>query len=205
MIKARHTPFWVGFFRIYSLWMIRSHFSQVRLTVRFEEQPQPVLLIGNHFSWWDGFIANYLNIKIFRRRFHVMMLEEQLKARMFLNKAGAYSIMKGSRSMVETISYTAGLLSSPENLVTAYPQGKFQSVYEPSVRFEKGLISMLGKMKPSGYQVVFYVALVDYFSSRKPILSLYVKKFDFTLDLPAGDIEWAYNHFYRECAGRQKE
>ncbi len=109
IIKSRHRLFFTWFFRIYSIQMIRWHFRKVTINGEFQDRGLPVMLIGNHFSWWDGFIANFLNIKVFHRKFHVMMLEEQLNSRRFLNKAGAYSIKKGSRSVIESMQYTVEL------------------------------------------------------------------------------------------------
>jgi hypothetical protein len=51
------------------------------------------------------------------------MPEEQLATRMFLNKAGAFSIKPGSRSAIESLNYASSLLYEPENLVVVFPQG----------------------------------------------------------------------------------
>jgi 1-acyl-sn-glycerol-3-phosphate acyltransferase len=163
----------------------------------------PVLLIGNHFSWWDGFIANFLNTRVFRRKFHVMMLEEQLRSRMFLNKAGAYSIKKGSRSALESLKYTADLLKTGENLVVIYPQGEFQSVYIYPVTFRKGISAITSRLQAKVH-VVFYAVLADYFSYSKPSLTKYLQ--EFTKD-PMPDAEMlqsAYNLFLSDCISQQK-
>lgn len=205
MIRAQHTAFWVWFFRIYTKRMIRHHFATVTIKGDWKDQDLPVLLIGNHFSWWDGFIANYLNIILFKKIFHVMMLEEQLKQRMFLSRAGAFSIDKGKRSMVETLSYAMDILQNKKNLLVIYPQGKFQSIHERSIIFEKGYFAILKKALESGFQLVFYVALTDYFSFRKPMLMIHLKEQSFSSAISATDLEAMYNEFYQDAAGRQKE
>ena len=202
MIKANHKPFFVWFFKLYSKYMIKRHFHTVLWKSEVTRKNKPVLLIGNHFSWWDGFIANYINHKIFQKKFHVMMLEEQLQNRMFLNKAGAYSIRKNSRSAIEALNYTRELLEHTENLVTVYPQGKFYSVYKFPFAFETGMDSIL-KNTGSELQIVFYAALVDYFSHRKPVLTLGIKEYGG--DSQIKNIEQAYNDFFEKLVYEQDE
>ncbi len=162
----------------------------------------PVFMIGNHFSWWDGFIALNINQHYFRKKFHIMMLEEQLRDRMFLNKAGAYSLNKGHRSMVETFSYTRELLSDPGNLVVMYPQGKIYSIHDQPYVFEKGWYRIIERMEHP-VQMVFYYALVDYFSHRKPTMNIYV----YTHDYPYGGaarVEAAFNDRFRDALAIQR-
>ena len=204
MIKAKHNLFYVWFFRFYSKFMLKRHFSNVKLKGSYTEKNLPVLLIGNHFSWWDGFIANYLNNLIFKRKFHVMMLEEQLKSRLFLNKAGAYSIKKDSRDIVKSLNYTKELLTSTNNLVTIYPQGEIQSLYHYPLKFEKGISSVLKKLD-NEVDIVFLVSLVDYFSNRKPNLTIGFQEYKNGKKGDTGDIEKHYNEFMKHLISEQKE
>ena len=160
-------------------------------------------MIGNHFGLWDGFIANLLNIRFLHRRIHVMMLEEQLQNRMFLNKAGAYSINPGSRSVVESLEYTADLLEDAKNLVVLYPQGEFQSVHDRIIRFQPGIMKVISRLKHP-VQVVFYAALVDYFSHRKPVLTLYFADLPVPVPTSIQALEDAYNEFYDKARMQQK-
>jgi 1-acyl-sn-glycerol-3-phosphate acyltransferase len=163
----------------------------------FDDKGLPLLLISNHFSWWDGFWAVYLNYRIFHRRFHFMMLEEQLKKHMFFSKTGGFSIKKGSKSIVETIDYTAHLLSDKKNLVLIFPQGEIRSMHTQEIFFEKGIEHIIKKLNNS-IHFVFLVNLVDYFSSPKPGLYMYIREYegaDFTTDT----LQKEYNRFYSEC------
>ncbi len=101
MIKPKYHPFMIWFFNHYTRINVERNFSKIKILKDFEDNDKAVLMIGNHFSWWDGFFAHYLNMKLLQRRFNVMMLENELKKRMFLNKIGAFSINKGSRSAIE--------------------------------------------------------------------------------------------------------
>jgi 1-acyl-sn-glycerol-3-phosphate acyltransferase len=183
--------------------MIRSHFRKVTIHGEFYDRDLPVMLIGNHFSWWDGFFANLLNIRVFHRRFHIMMLEGQLGQRMFLNRAGAYSINKGHRSLIESLNYTADLLTRKENLVVLYPQGVFESLNQRPVTFQRGIERIAAGVK-NDIHLVFYAALTDYFSFRKPSVDIYIEEFPKELALAKGSLEPAYNEFLSRCVNKQK-
>jgi 1-acyl-sn-glycerol-3-phosphate acyltransferase len=205
MIKANHRPFFVWFFKKYSIRMINSGFREVNIHYEDTTEDKSVLMIGNHFSWWDGFFANYINLRIFNKKFHVLMLEEQLKSRMFLNKAGAFSIARGKRSVIETLDYSSGLLSESNNMLVLYPQGVFQSLYHFPVNFEKGFMRILEKAEPDDFQVVFYVALIDYFSERKPKIDFYLRHHDYFRGQDANDLEKSFNKHLRDSIAMQKE
>ncbi|HER09609.1 MAG TPA: hypothetical protein ENO20_11945 [Bacteroides sp.] len=173
IIKARHHWFYYPFFKFYSRWMPKLDFRKVTLHHSLEDRQLPILMIGNHVSWWDGFLGQYINLELFHRKLHILMLEEQLRERMFLNKTGAYSIRKGDRSALESIRYTADLLSDRRNLVILYPQGKIHSIMDVPVKFESGWYRVF-RYLDHPIQVVFYVALFDFFSFRKPELNIYL-------------------------------
>ena len=181
--------------------MMHRHFSHIQINGKYNSDKRPVLLISNHFSWWDGFFMLYLNNRVFKKKYHVLMLEEQLKPRMFLNKAGAFSVKKGTRSVIESIDYIKNILSSPGNLVLIYPQGVIQSLYKFPFVFEKGIYNIIKNMDP-GVRIFFAVALLDYFSQKKPSLNISFK--EYARDTGAENIEKAFNDFYSERTNAQK-
>lgn len=182
--------------------MLRKYFRNLHLELEPFEPGSPVLLIANHFSWWDGFIGNYLSFKHFHKKFHVMMLEEQLEQRMFLNKGGAYSIKKSSRSVLESLSYTAELLSSPENLVMLFPQGHFESLYHRDFHFDRGIRRILDQCRETP-GIVFNVNLIDYFS--KPAPTLFIRTRSYRGERSLEKIQEAFNQFHMECILKQHE
>lgn len=173
IIKAKHHWLLYPFFKFYSRWMPARNFSNVQIHYSFKDAGLPMLMLGNHISWWDGFLAQYVNIELFNRKLHIMMLEEQLEKRMFLNKTGAYSIKKGDRSAVESLRYSSDLLKDPNNLVILFPQGKIHSMFDYPVTFEKGWHRIVTNLE-GPVQVVFFITLIDYFSSSKPQLNIYL-------------------------------
>ncbi len=203
IIKARHHWFYYPFFRWYSRRMPRKDFSRVEIHHHIVDSGNPVLMLGNHVSWWDGFLAEYINRELFQRKIHVMMLEEQLESRMFLNKAGAYSIKKGSRSALESLRYTAEILSDPGNLAVLYPQGRIHSVSDLPVRFEKGWYRIFSFLTEP-IQVVCCITLFDYFSHRKPELHLYVYDYDYA-GKGLEEMEADFNGLIRTSIEQQKQ
>ncbi len=195
--RARHHFLIHPYFRFYSVWKTKRKFHKVYLKGNFSDMGLPILLISNHFSWWDGFWAVYLNEKLFHRLFHFMMLEEQLKKHKFLNKTGGYSVKKGSRSIIETMDYTAQLLSDCRNIVLMFPQGEIRSMHSPEIPFEKGIEHVMEKIKGS-IHFVFLVNIIDYFSSQKPGLYMYFREYT-GHDFSTETLQEQYNKFYSEC------
>ena len=196
-LKARHHFFIYPFFRFYAGWIICRHFGKVELTGEFRDRNLPVLLLANHFSWWDGFFAMYLNVKVLRRKFHFMMLEEQLRKFSFFNKTGGFSIQKKSRSAIESIKYTSELLMDSRNMVLLFPQGRIESAYTSSLHFESG-ISRIIQNTSKTVQIIFMANLIDYFSNRKPGLYMYISEYNGN-NLNAESLQEAYNLFFKEC------
>jgi 1-acyl-sn-glycerol-3-phosphate acyltransferase len=201
MVNSKHNTLIYSFFKIYTLWKISRSFRRVIITGEYNEDNKAILLISNHFSWWDGFWAMYLNLKIFRRKFHFMMLEEQLEKFWFFKYTGGYPVRKRTRSILESINYTIELLSVRQNLVLLFPQGRLESLYKNSITFEKG-VSRIASAVAGKAQVIFVVNLVDYLSESKPSLCVYLKEFTIENQQAEG-IEPAYNAFLSECISEQ--
>ena len=60
MLRSKHHFFIYPFFQHYTRWLLKRHFRAVTIEGSFADQGKPVLLIGNHIGWWDGFWAMYL-------------------------------------------------------------------------------------------------------------------------------------------------
>ena len=200
MLKSRHHFIVYPFFQHYTRYLLRTRYHTVSIENHFADNGNAVLLIGNHVGWWDGFWAMYLNLKVLKRKFHFMMLEEQLMRYRFFNYTGAFSVDKGSRSVVESIRYASELLNDSKNMLLMYPQGRLHSMYEHHFQFEKGIERML-KNRERKVQVVFSANLVDCFTEPKPSLSIYTENYEGAFTVEA--LEQAYNDFYTRCLEKQ--
>jgi 1-acyl-sn-glycerol-3-phosphate acyltransferase len=163
---------------------------------------QSVLLFQNHFSWWDGYWSYLLSWKIFRRKFYVMMLEEQLRKRMFLNRCGVFSIQKNHRDFLESLRYSSEILSSPNNLVTIYPSGVMFTQHQQTIRFQSG-IDRIVKSETENFSIVLAVFLVDYFGFPRPEIRVYLENYSGERTVEA--LENAYHSFYQSCVEKQTE
>lgn len=201
MIKANHSSFFVHFFNWYSCFMIRHHFRELRFHNTPSSTDKPLLVISNHFSWWDGFLTVHYNRLFLHKRFHVMMLEKQLQNRMFLNKAGAFSIQKNSRSALESLKYAGEILNNPDNLLLMFPQGEIQSQHHNYFRFEKDLETIFHYTEQN-LSILFIANLTEYYSQRKPSLDVYFEYFRETFD-NTQQLEDAWNDFCNRSVAQQ--
>lgn len=133
-----------------------------------------------------------------------MMLEDQLRRYIILNKAGAFSVKKGSRDMLESLNYCSRLLEDPQNLLVIFPQGEIQSLYTRYFRFEKG-IERITKIAEGSAQLLFNVNLTDYFSHKKPGLNVYFRTCPLSDNSTLPEIEEAYNEYVKACIKQQQE
>lgn len=204
MIKARHTFTGTMVLNLYSGKKMNRVFHETRYIGAWSENGLPILMLSNHFSWWDGFIQYRLNRKVFDRKLYIMMLEEQLLKNMILNKCGCFSVRKNSRSIIETLDYCLDVLKEPDNMLLMFPQGEVQSMHIERIKFESGLRYLLKHIE-NEINIVLNVNLVDYFSEKKPTMNIYFKVLSSNLFPDTQTIEKEYNEFYAECRNRQND
>ena len=204
MIKANHKQFWVKASVVYSNFFLKLFFRNLRFISDYQHSELPVLMIANHFSWWDGFIQILIHNKFIKRKFHFMMLERELRKSMILTTIGAFSVNKGKRSNLESVQYASEILKEQENMLLFFPQGKIESIYTDYFKFEKGLISHLVKDHKNEFQFVFNVNLIDYSANRKPELSCYFKAYKLGESNSIEDIEKSFNEYAKECKLNQR-
>lgn len=196
MIRANHSKFHCWLLNLYIEYILRTDFYKVQIIGNVKPDERSILLISNHFSWWDGFFAWHTNRKIFGKKYHVMMLEKELASRMFFSRVGAFSVNHGKRSIIETLNYCVDLLHNPSNMVLMFPQGKLESHHVNKVKFHKGVEHIMDKVKSA--RVVFAVCLVDYFSNKRPTLTITLKEYDGLINL-----EEAFNQHLGDCILQQ--
>ena len=202
MIKARHHIVIYPLFKWLSGFLFKRNFNSLTIEGSFEDNGHAVLVIANHISWWDGFWIMLLNLKLIKRRFHFMMLEEQLRKHWYFQFSGGYSVRKKTRGVIESIQYTIDLLQENGNMVLMFPQGQINSMHNHKVNFEKGIDRII-QLIPPETQVLFVANLIDYLSDAKPNLYVYLKSVS-ARDVQISPVESAYNKFYTEVVNRQK-
>jgi len=202
MIKANPNRFSLWFYSSYFRVLQKLYFRKITvISDKVFPDDKSILLLQNHFSYYDGYWSMYLCHKLFRRRFHVMMLEEQMKKRMFLTRCGVFSVRKNSRDLVESLQYAASLLKDPSNVVTIYPSGEIISHHQQNYPFQRGFARLAGDEIPC--TIAFAVVLIDHFSFARPEIRIYVDKY--LGEKSAKLIESAYHTFYQSCILKQTE
>ena len=203
MIEAKHNKLYIWFFRKYFGVVRKIQFRKLSIITDISiPEHQSVLLFQNHFSWWDGYWSDLLSKEIFKRKFHVMMLEDQLRKRLFLNRCGVFSIKKNNRDFLNSLSYSSELLRDPNNLVTIYPSGVMLTQHQQWIHFQKGIDRILFG-ETSHLAVVLAVFLVDYFGFARPEIRIYLESYSGEKTVQA--IENAYHLFYQTCILKQTE
>jgi 1-acyl-sn-glycerol-3-phosphate acyltransferase len=175
MIPARRNNTFSNWFAIYMRYRMRKAFNRV-VVMPFTPKPgHSVLLLCNHFSWWDGFFGNYLAYYHLNRKLYIMMQHDHLEKRMLFNLFGGFSIEKGTREMLKSLHYAADLLNNPENLVVVFPQGELVSNHATGIDMGQGIERLIKHIK-GPCQIVYSCTLIDYFESLKP--SAFIHLFD---------------------------
>lgn len=128
----------------------------------------PVLLLPNHFSWWDGFFVQRIWKACFPgRNIRLMMLEEQLRKYPFFRHTGCFSIEpRHPRGIVESLSYARNALT-PENLLVVYPQGELQPYAIPNMICKPGIERLLHNA-PAGALCIPVVICIHYAEEELP-------------------------------------
>jgi 1-acyl-sn-glycerol-3-phosphate acyltransferase len=203
MIKAKHNKWYIWFFRNFFRLAERLYFRKMTYSQKVKiPDNQSILLLQNHFSWWDGYWSYRLSRKFFRRKFYVMMLENQLRKRLFLNSCGVFSIQKNNRDLLNSLSYTNEILRNPMNLVTVYPTGELLSQHQQMMQFQKGIERIL-EGHTEHFAIMFAVFLVDFFGFARPEVRVYLENYSGERTVVA--LEKAYDSFYQLCVTKQME
>lgn len=200
MIRAKHHIILFPFFKSYVLWRMKNSFASCEIIGEVPDRNKAILWIANHISWWDGIWILAVNQKLYSRRFHFMMLEEQLHKNWFFQYTGGFSVRKESRTVIDSLRYAAELLNQPKNMVLMFPQGEIQSMQRHQFTFEKGVEKILNSVLED-VQVIFQANFVDYLSNPKPTLYQYLREYKGTSSYT--EMEEAYNRFYLESKNIQ--
>lgn len=184
-----------SFFTWYISSIIKKDFLKFSFNREAFQKDRSILLLANHFSWWDGFIMYQVNRIHYRKTFYVMVTEENYKKVWFLKYLGAFPVKHHSRSMIRSLEYAGQLLNNPDNLVLIFPQGKLHSGTAKEVIFEKGLMNLINSSDKT-FQYVFSASFVDYFENRKPTITSYLQNWEGAEFTSLQLIKSAYNKHY---------
>jgi len=204
MYQPRRNTFIYKFFSWYIQYIIKKDFAAFNYDEIETKSDAAILILANHFSWWDGFFIFYINKRVFKRQFHVLINAENYKKVGFLKYLGAFAAENKSRDVLETLNYAGQLLNDPKNLVLVFPQGKLHSNHSRSIDFKKGVMQMINSSHKK-IAIVFAATFVDYFGKRKPTVRTYLQTWETEEYVSLQLLKSAYNKHYDQSVVKQTE
>ncbi|SDR85431.1 Acyltransferase [Mucilaginibacter mallensis] len=205
MIYPKKNPviFWTMHY--YVKWIVGRHFHELLFNRIETDKSRSILLIVNHYSFWDSLILYCVNTRLFKKKMYIMILEETARGNAFFKYAGAFSINKKSKDMLLSLDYAANLLNDPQNMVVIFPQGRLYSNFVDHIIFEKGVLRII-KQAQGSFQLVFAAAFVQYFKHKKPTATVYLKTADESFaDTTINELQSAYQQYYDRSKQLQTE
>lgn len=204
MYPSRKNKIIFQFFSWYIAYIIKKDFSSYTYDRLQLKKDDAILLLANHFSWWDGFLMFQLNKVVFKKDFHVLVTEEDYHRQWFLKYLGAFASKSKGKDVLETLTYAGKLLDDPQNLVLLFPQGKLHTSYVSSISFEKGVMQLINASKKK-FQIVFSATLTDYFDQRKPKVKSYLCSWEAEEYISLQLLKREYNKHYTEAVHQQSK
>ncbi len=138
----------------YLWWKFHRHFHSVRvsgehgqLEVQGHDSNRPLILYGNHCSWWDAFFVFMLGRR-FGLDMRVMMEERNLRRYPFFRYTGAFGVdlsneRSRARSLLHAVRFLRQDTQHPRALLI-YPHGRLVSPLEKQwPPFQPGLEALL--------------------------------------------------------------
>ncbi|RZA03125.1 MAG: glycerol acyltransferase [Sphingobacteriaceae bacterium] len=203
MLYPKNNPVAKWIFKVYVKRLVNKQFHQFLFNAIEVDSNKSILLVANHFSFWDGLILYCLNDRLFKKHFHVMILHDTAKSIGALRYGGAFSVNKGSKDIVESLNYAAQLLNDPNNLVLMFPQGKLYSNFVDRIKFEKGIIRLVERAK--NYQLIFVATFIQYLQHKKPTVTLYLKNQDSAAVNDINTLQINYQQHFDKSKQQQTE
>lgn len=204
MHRPRKNSVIYNFFSWYISFILKKDFSDFQYNALEIKGNTSVLILANHFSWWDGFLLFYINKKLFKKHFHVLVNSDNYKQVGFLKYLGAFAAENKGKDVLETLNYAGQLLDNPENLVLVFPQGKLFSNHVNSINFEKGVMQMINASQKR-LSIVFAATFIDYFSKRKPSAFSYLQNWESEEYISLQLLKSAYNKHYDHAVVKQTQ
>jgi 1-acyl-sn-glycerol-3-phosphate acyltransferase len=205
MIYPKKNPIIFWTMHYYVKWIVGRHFHELLFNKIETDDNRSILLIANHYSFWDSLILYCVNTLLFKKKMYIMILEETARENVFFKYAGAFSINKKSKDMLASLDYAAKLLDDPQNMVLIFPQGKLYPNFVNDINFEKGVLRIIKQARGS-FQLVFAAAFVQYFKHKKPTATVYLKAADESFaGKTINELQNAYQQYYNQSKQVQTE
>ncbi len=201
MQKNKHNFIIRWFLHTYTRWAVGRHFHELVFEPLAIDPNKSLLLVANHFSYWDSLILFVVSRTLFKKKFHVMAREDTTLALRFVRYGGVFSVKKGSRDLLASLNYAAELLKDPQNMVLIFPQGKLHANFVDEIHFEKG-IGRIMDAASGNFQLIFAATFVQYLRHKKPTATVYLQN-NAGGQISSAELEKKYQEFYASKKAEQ--
>lgn len=171
MIEAKHQYWAEMLFRFYVLRSMKKHFYAI---YRSGEVPPiqnelPVILLPNHNTWWDGFLAYLITSNVLGRPIYLMMTEEQLQNYPFFSRVGAYSIsLKNKKRMLDSLEYTHKILQEDNKAaVCIFPEGELKPYDAESIEYKRGIQWIMERLQRE-VNILQIAIRIEFLNQQRP-------------------------------------
>ncbi len=154
-LTAPVVPAWFqnGFHRFLRPFLKR-HFHAVAVETECRESlefgvDEPLMIYGNHPSWWDPLIAHFLNLSLFpSRQFYAPIDAEALEQYSVFGKLGFYGVQMNTTSgAAGFLKQTAAILDGGQTSIWITPEGRFADARDHDAELMPGLAHMCAKQR----------------------------------------------------------
>jgi len=139
----------IGLFSIYLRWYLGRHFHSVRVANagRIPPQAEPLILFGNHSSWWDPLTALLLAQTLLPERKHYAPMDETaLKHYGVFKPMGFFPVDNASaRGAAQLLRTGHEVLARPGSVLWITPESEFNDVRKRPVIFRPGLGALMSR------------------------------------------------------------
>lgn len=202
MYLPRKSKLLFKFFSWYIDHIINKDFDAYTFNGIPVKENEAVLLLSNHFSWWDGFLMFQLNRLSFKKKFHVLVTSDDYEKNWYLKYVGAFAAVNRGKDVIETLTYAGALLDDANNLVLVFPQGKRYTSYSSGIAFEKGVMQIINASRKK-FQIIFSATLVDYSGKRKPLVRTSLRSWEAEEYVSLQLLKSEYNKHYEQTVKEQ--
>jgi len=108
----------------------------------------PLLVYGNHPSWWDPLIAHFLNRSLLpSRQFYAPIDDDALQQYRVFGKLGFYGVKLNTTSGAAAfLKKSMAILNAPGTAIWLTPEGRFSDIRDHSAELMPGLAHLCSRM-----------------------------------------------------------
>ncbi len=139
----------LAWFRLYARWYLRRHFHALRVANadRLPRDAHPLILFGNHASWWDPLAALLLAESLLPERDHYAPMDATALAHYgVFRPLGFFPVENGTRRGATQLLHFGGqVLARPGSALWITPESQFEDVRHRPIEFRSGIGALIAR------------------------------------------------------------